>query len=274
MSIVTRLRPQGRTPVTDPFNHDFNYSQQQQRAQQRVAEQVDQAFVEALSNDGLLADRAIEEEIRALKRAARLNAAKDAHHHHERRRRQEFAAAEAHADAVAEHRLFTSPAAQLGQLFQGLQTDGRILTRLLWACVAWGAVNVQHSMMVGVPLTEPLWWLAFGVEPILTLPLIVIMRLATRASRRGHVIAKKKILPIEAALVLLTVTLNVGPHICVSDIWTLIFYGIPPLMIASIVGLHAFASSEYATMIGDPSLVEPAPYRKADTTVELVSEAA
>ncbi|MFE9328519.1 hypothetical protein ACIHDR_47055 [Nocardia sp. NPDC052278] len=45
-------------------------------------------------------------------------------------------------------------------------------------------------------------------------------------------------------------------------------------MIASIVGLHAFASSEYATMIGDPSLVELAPSRKADTTAELVSEAA
>lgn len=59
-------------------------------------------------------------------------------------------------------------------------------------------------------------------------------------------------MPVEAALVLVTVTLNVGPHIGTTGIWPLIIYDSPPLMIAAIVGLHAFASSEYATMIGDP----------------------
>jgi hypothetical protein len=138
----------------------------------------------------------------------------------------------------------------------------------------WGAFNVQHNMMSGIPLTEPRFWLVFLIEPMITLPLIVIMRLATNASREGHVIAKQKIVAIEAALLLLTLVLNVGPQIGTSDVWVLVEYAIAPIMIAAVVGMHAFASSEYATMIGEPSFAEPATLREADTTVELVADAA
>ncbi|WP_433192129.1 hypothetical protein ACQP1G_25635 [Nocardia sp. CA-107356] len=275
MTIITM--PTLRRPVrtTRLFDVDFDFTEQQNRARKRLAEQTDEAFVDAKSDDELLAERAVEEDIRALARIARLGAARDAHRHEEGQRRLEIADAEAHADAVAACRRVASPAARVGRLFRSSQWVSRVMNGVVVTGVLWGSVNVQNNLMAGSAIADPRYWLAFLVEPLITLPLIAIMHLATTASREGHVIAKSKIVTIEAALLLLSIALNVMPHAAAGDIQATIEFGIAPLIIAAVVWMHSFAAGEFAMMIGDsPAVADPVGVAAYGSALDQMADAA
>jgi hypothetical protein len=275
MTIITMPTRRRRVQAAGLFDVDFDFTEQQNRARKRLAEQTDEAFVDAKSDDELLAERAVEEDIRALARIARLNTAKDAHRHRERRRRLEIADAEAHADAIATHRRVASPAARVGRLFRSSQWVSRVMNGVVVTGVLWGSVNVQNNLMAGSAIADPRYWLAFLVEPLITLPLIAIMYLATTASQEGHAIVKSKIVTIEAALLLLSVMLNVIPHVAAGDIQATIEFAIAPLMIAAVVWMHSFAAGEFAMMIGNsPAMADPVAVDAPESALDLMADAA
>ncbi|MEU4344673.1 hypothetical protein AB0H00_25985 [Nocardia sp. NPDC023852] len=141
--------------------------------------------------------------------------------------------------------------------------------------VLWGSVNVQNNLMAGSAIADPRYWLAFLVEPLITLPLIAIMHLATTASREGHTIAKSKIVTIEAALLLLSVMLNVIPHVAAGEIQATIEFAIAPLMIAAVVWMHSFAADEFAVMIGNsPAMADPVAVGTPESALDLMADAA
>ncbi|MEV0759501.1 hypothetical protein [Nocardia sp. NPDC050435] len=274
MSIQALLDRSRSARFDNPFASDHDFAELQRQARQRLADTVDSAFVEAPSTAELYDNRRVAEEVRALRRDADLIETKDALKHAERRRRQEIALVEAHADALAEQQRLTNPAARVGELFRGSKDDSRILNGVMWGGVIWGAFNVQHNMMSGVSMAEPRYWLAFLIEPMITLPLIAMMRLATRAAREGHTLAKKKIWAVEFILLMLALLLNVGPQVGSGNLWSLVEYAVAPIMIAAVVVMHAFASSEYATMIGKHVAVSPASEPLAPVALDVVPSAA
>ncbi len=258
MSILASLPRPASGRAHDPFASDIDFGMLTQQAQQRLDYLSDPSLIDAPSTAEWRKERLVAEKIRSMKRAARFHEARDAHHHETHRRRIGLADAEAHAQAAAEQHRLISPAVRIGRLYRGSRSTTRILSSVLVAGVVWGAANVQHNMMAGVPITEPRWWLAFAIEPMITLPLIAVMQLQTTASREGRVTSekKKKFVLIEAALLMLTLALNIGPHIGAGNLWTLLMYGVAPTMIASAVALHAFASAEYAEMIADSPVLQ------------------
>ncbi|WP_216893402.1 hypothetical protein [Nocardia alni] len=116
--------------------------------------------------------------------------------------------------------------------------------------MVWGSFNVQHNLMAGTPLTDPRYWLAYLYEPIITLPLVAMMYLATTASREGQVIAKARIAPIEIGLLLLSLVINITPYVIAGDLQKSFEYSIAPVMIAAVIPMHSLAAKEFAKMIG------------------------
>ncbi|MGF6881698.1 hypothetical protein ABH933_001209 [Nocardia sp. GP40] len=258
MTIITMpTRRRSTSQAADPFSAEFNLTGQLELAEKRLVEQTNRSWIEALSEDELRSERAVEEEIRALKRAARLNEARDAHEGQERRRKRERADEEAFADANAAYQRAASPAARVGRLLRGSRLVSRTLAGVAVVGVVWGSFNVQHLMAMGTSMTDPRYWLAFLYEPIITLPLLAMMYLATTASREGNAIARARILPVELGLLSLSLVLNIGPHVLAGDVGASIKYGVAPLMIAAVVPMHSLAAREFAKMIGK-SLPHPA----------------
>lgn len=263
MTIIAMHRR--RRAHADPFDADFDFAEQQTRARQRLTDEADAAFLTAKSNSELLAERAVEERIRALARTARLRSAQHANRHQQRRRRRERAAEAAHAAAVTAYHHAVSPHARLDRLVHGSQVVTRVLSGVAVVGVVWGAVNVQHNLMAGTEVADPRYWLAFAIEPMITLPILAIMHLATTASRQAHHIATSKIVAIETGLLALSLALNIAPHAIAGDIERTTEFAIAPLMIAAVVWLHSFASSEFAEMIANSPTSEHDLPRLAET---------
>jgi hypothetical protein len=112
-----------------------------------LAEQADLSWIDALSDDELLLERAAAEELRALGRAAKLNEPRDAHDRQERQRRRTDE--ETYADADAAYQRVASPTARVGRLFRSSRWVSRALTGLAGIGVVWGSFNVQHNLMAG-----------------------------------------------------------------------------------------------------------------------------
>lgn len=262
MTIIP-MPSRGRTRPThpssaEPFDTAFNFAHQQDLARQRLTEQQEPAFIEAKSDAELIADRDVAERIRKLDRTARFRTAQRAYAHDERRRQREIADSEALADAVAAHQRFGSPAARAGRLFRSSQRVSRVLHGVVATGVVWGSFNVQHNLMDGVAVSDPRYWLAFLYEPMITLPLIAIMHVATTAAREGRTVAKRKFLAVEAILLAFSLALNIAPHIAAGDFRSTVEFAIAPIMIAAAVALHSFASSEYAQMVANSPALSPA----------------
>ncbi|RBO87949.1 hypothetical protein [Nocardia puris] len=250
MTIVTQLRPRLRGQRHEgPFGPDLDLAEQQRRARQRLDDEADDAFTSALSNRELLANRAAAEMIRGLERKDQLRLAKATIRHRARRRRAEFADAEAFADAVAMHRRTVSPEARVARLLRSSRRISAVLTGVMAVGIVWGAVNVQHNVAAGLPLSDPRFWLSFAIEPMVTVPLIAMMNLAATAAREGRAIDRSRLVLVEGALLALVLTLSTGPYIAARDFMRAIEFGVAPVMIAVVVVMHGVANREFAGMI-------------------------
>ncbi|WP_280406040.1 hypothetical protein [Nocardia brasiliensis] len=263
MMSIAELVPRKRTQHApyNPFGPDLDLDKLLPDAQGRVAMQHDEALTEARSNDEIRRRREVADEIRGLDiedelaaARARHAAAQSSRRADERRHRRMVAEAEWHADAVAARQRATSESAQTADTHRKSTWISRALIGVMTAGVVWGAVNVQHNMTTGVPMSDPRFWLAFVYEPIITIPLIVVMVTAAVAARRGRPVNKRQIIGLEVGLILLSLLLNVGPHAMAGHWQTAIEYGIAPIMIAAVVWLHSWTSDTFADLIAiEPS---------------------
>lgn len=264
MISIAELRPRKRTQHApyDPFGPDLDLDKLLLSAQKRVAKQYDDALTAARSNAEIHRRREVADEIRGLDLEDELAAARAGHkaaqyarHAAERRHRKEIMDAEWHADALAARQRATSDSAQTADTHRKSMWISRILIGVMGVGIVWGMFNVQHNMMAGESMADPRYWLAFLYELMITVPLIAVTVTAAIAARRGRPVTKRRIIGLEVGLLLLSLVLNVGPHVMAGHWQTAVEYSIAPIMIAAMVWLHSWTSDTFADLIAaEPSV--------------------
>lgn len=81
----------------------------------------------------------------------------------------------------------------------------------LVGALGWSVANVQHTVVAGQHLTtaDPGWWLAFLVEPVVSIGLLLIFGVrAYLAATRGLTVVDSTLRRVEAALLTITLTIN------------------------------------------------------------------
>lgn len=176
------------------------------------------------------------------------------------------------ADMVLRHRIWhkraslaqqraTSPEAQTAQLYQVATLAPRALIGVVAAGMTISAVNVQHVLTQGMSLADPMYWLSFLLEPLVSVPLIVVMMVTALAARRGHKVDRRKVAYIEAGLLAGMLALNVAPHIGGGDWRTMVYSAVGPIMVATSVALHPWVSGLFATLLTATHTDTPADLR-------------
>lgn len=250
------------------------------KAQARLPLQADPALYTALSDEEMKAERELAEqeretarEIRRRRMAAELANAKRDQATAEAISKSEASDARWLERARSKKRRLTSDDAKLAQLTRNSEWSARALVAAVALGMAWSAVNAQHNLVPSGSMADPLFWLSYGVEAMISLPLIVIMVASTSATRWGRTMApeqKKKVIAVELALLTTTLALNVGPHLFPPhgqqvEAVEVFKFGVAPVMVGVLLRVHAWASDHYADLILSTGNAPSAPREEAMT---------
>ncbi|MGV9823029.1 hypothetical protein [Nocardia xishanensis] len=225
--------------------------------------QHDTALVEVLSEAEIAAERELAEWIRAQRRGQRRRAVEDelAAEKLDRRttaalRRAEEADARWHRRALAARRRVANQDARLAQLYRRAEWSSRALIGVVILGMVWAGVNVQHNLVPSGDMSDPLYWLSYGIEAMISIPIITIMVVATTAARWGRELPRGKVIVFEAALLGTTIALNTGPHLAAGDLGRAGEYAIAPAMVGVVIWLHAWVAARYAQLIDSVPIVD------------------
>jgi hypothetical protein len=225
-------------------------------AQARLKYDRTPALFDALSEEEIAAERALAEREREIDRQIRQATAEAKLRRLERERkdieaeaREESRDGRWHRRAVAKRRRLASPDARLAVLYRRSELIARALVAVVVIGMIWSGVNVQSNLVPSGDMTEPLFWLSFGLEAMISVPLIAIMLTTTDASREGREQQRGKVVAAELALLALTVTLNTGPHLLDGAYGKAAEFAIAPVMVGVVIWVHSWASARYADMI-------------------------
>ncbi len=107
-----------------------------------------------------------------------------------------------------------------------------------------------------MPVVGPagaVWWaqwiLSFGLEAMISVPILEIMAQAATAARLGRKVKRAKIIFFEAGLLLATVSLNCGPHVAAGNLGRAAEYAAAPIMVVVLMWVHAWIAARYAVLI-------------------------
>ncbi|MGK8520630.1 hypothetical protein ACRS6B_03285 [Nocardia asteroides] len=225
--------------------------------------QLDPALLQVLSEREIAAERELAEWIRAQRRKQRRREieAELAADRRDRKsaaalRRSEEADARWHRRALAARRRVSSEDARLAQLYRRAEWSSRALIAVVVLGMVWAGVNVQHNLVPSGDMSDPLYWLSYGIEAMISIPIITIMVAATTAARWGRELARGKVIFFEAALLGTTVALNTGPHLAAGDLGRAAEYAIAPVMVGVVIWLHAWVSARYAVLIDGAPVID------------------
>ncbi|WP_194817311.1 hypothetical protein [Nocardia sp. XZ_19_385] len=225
--------------------------------------QHDAALVEVLSEEEIAAERDLAEWIRAQRRGQRRRAVQDeiATEKRDRRtsaaiKRVEEADARWHRRALAARRRVANQDARLAQLYRRAEWSSRALIAVVVLGMVWAGVNVQHNLVPSGDMSDPLYWLSYGIEAMISIPIITIMVVATTAARWGRELPRGKIVFFEIALLGTTIGLNAGPHLAAGHWGKAAEYSIAPVMVGVVIWLHAWVSARYAQLIDSVEIVD------------------
>lgn len=119
--------------------------------------------------------------------------------------------------------------------------------------LVWSAVNVGRNLAPDGGPAGASWWLlwllSFGIEAMISVPILEVMSQAATAARLGVTVDRRKILLFEACLLTATVGLNSGPHLAAGDIGRAAEYAVAPVMVVVLMWLHAWLAARYARLI-------------------------
>ncbi|MEU1999374.1 hypothetical protein ABZ511_33490 [Nocardia gamkensis] len=238
-------------------------AQQVETARGKLPLQLDPALLEVLSEREITAERELAEWIRAQRRTQRRREieAELAAEQRDRKsaaalRRSEEADDRWHRRALAARRRASSEDARLAQLYRRAEWSSRALIAVVVLGMVWAGVNVQHNLVPSGDMSDPLYWLSYGIEAMISIPIITIMVAATTAARWGRELARGKVLFFEAALLGTTVALNTGPHLAAGDLGRAAEYAIAPVMVGVVIWLHAWVAARYAVLIDGAPVIE------------------
>ncbi|MFI6046266.1 hypothetical protein ACIA8C_31930 [Nocardia sp. NPDC051321] len=243
-------------------------AQRVETARGKLPLQHDAALFEVLSEGEIGAERELAEWVRAQRRKQRRRAveAELAAEKRDRRsvaniRRADEADERWHRKALAARRRVSSEDARLAQLYRRAEWSSRALIAVVVLGMVWAGVNVQHNLVPSGDMTDPLYWLSYGIEAMISIPIITIMVAATTAARWGRELARGKVVFFETALLGTTIALNAGPHLASGSFGRAAEYAIAPVMVGVVIWLHAWVSARYAL------LIDGAPVLDRDATI-------
>ncbi|MBC7301105.1 MAG: hypothetical protein H5T78_09135 [Nocardia sp.] len=239
-------------------------AQQVATARDKLPLQHDTALYDALSDDEIRAERELAEWIRAQRRKQRRRSVVDelAADQRDRRtgtliRRTDEADARWHRKALAARRRVSSADARLAQLYRRSEWSSRALIGVVVLGMVWAGVNVQRNLVPSGDMSDPLYWLSYGIEAMISIPIIVIMVAATTAARWGRELERGKVIVFELALLGTTIALNAGPHLAAGSFGRAAEFAIAPVMVGVVIWLHAWVSARYAMLIESASVELP-----------------
>lgn len=164
-----------------------------------------------------------------------------------------------HEEALAAQRRATSSDAKIAMLHRKTVWMSRSMYTAMAVGLLWSAINVGLNLGRVVGPAGPhaaLWVLSFGIEGMISVPILHIMDQATTAARLGIRVNRAKIIAFEAPLLLATLTLNAGPHVRTGDWNDAALFGVAPTMVVVGMWLHSWLADRYAQMI---DAVSPVP---------------
>ncbi|MEU4646219.1 hypothetical protein [Nocardia fluminea] len=239
-------------------------AQQVATARDKLPLQHDTALYDALSDAEIRAERELAEWIRTQRRKQRRRAVGDelAAEQRDRRtsaliRRTDEADARWHRKALAARRRVSSADARLAQLYRRSEWSSRALIAVVVLGMVWAGVNVQRNLVPSGDMSDPLYWLSYGIEAMISIPIIVIMVTATTAARWGRELERGKVIVFELALLGTTIALNAGPHLAAGSFGRAAEFAIAPVMVGVVIWLHAWVSARYAILIESASVELP-----------------
>ncbi|MET9029343.1 hypothetical protein ABZW96_27535 [Nocardia sp. NPDC004168] len=158
-----------------------------------------------------------------------------------------------HARARAERRRATSADALEGTLHRRATWSSLRLRAVIVVGLVWSAVNVGRNLAPEGGPTGASWWLlwllSFGIEAMISVPILEVMAQAATAARLGVTVDRRKILLFEACLLTATVGLNSGPHLAAGNLGRAAEYAVAPVMVVVLMWLHAWLAPRYAQLI-------------------------
>lgn len=238
-------------------------AQRVETARGKLPLQHDAALFEVLSEREIGAERELAEWVRAQRRMQRRRAVEEELAAEKRDRRSAAAIRRAdeaderwHRRALAARRRVSSEDARLAQLYRRAEWSSRALIAVVVLGMVWAGVNVQHNLVPSGDMTDPLYWLSYGIEAMISIPIITIMVAATTAARWGRELARGKVVFFETALLGTTIALNAGPHLASGSFGRAAEYAIAPVMVGVVIWLHAWVSARYALLIDGAPVVD------------------
>lgn len=221
--------------------------------------QRDPAWLEVLSPRESAAERRIAEQVRALRRRQQATAAKTSARREGRARRVEQRLADLELSdtlwrrrALARRARLLDPTSRLASLQRTHVLTSLVLITLAVAGIGWTSTGV-HDALVGAQGTP----LAYVVEPLFSLPLVVIMTLQARAAQWGRVFpsdhGRGKVYALEAGLLAATILVNTSSVVPGLGRWqgttVLLAHLAPPLLILVAVTLQPMAAGFLAEVL-------------------------
>ncbi|MEU6561222.1 hypothetical protein [Nocardia nova] len=220
--------------------------------------QADPALLAELSDREITAERELAEWIRTQRRQQRKRAVSAELTAEKRDRRVALALRRAdesdarwHRRARAARMRVSNSDARLAQLFRRAEWSSRALIGVVILGMVWAGVNVQHNLVPSGDMSDPLYWLSYGFEAMISIPIITIMVVATTAARWGREIDRGKVVFLETALLGVTIALNAGPHLVGGEPARAAEAAVAPVMVGVVIWLHSWVSARYAQLIDD-----------------------
>ncbi|MGW1743730.1 hypothetical protein ACWCPQ_33600 [Nocardia sp. NPDC001965] len=227
-----------------------------QEARDRLAHQDDPALVEALSERELRANRELAERIRDSRRneeLAKVDAAEKASNRL-RRTVDELADQQARdlidaERAIAQQRHSSSPHTKVARLHRRRTLALRIVTSVLVIAMVVSAVSVQHNIAPTGGPANVWWWMAYGIEFLISGTLIALM-MSTGDSAEWDVIEEPwKARIIENVLLGVTVLLNIFPYLKDKEWGQIGAHIIAPVIIGTALHTYSVIATRYSKSI-------------------------
>ncbi|WP_051022960.1 hypothetical protein [Nocardia pneumoniae] len=235
-----------------------------QIAHERLAHQDDPALLEALSERELAAARELAELVRDYERheqRARIQAAADAAER-VRRTAAELAEREAAdllraAQAIGEQRHSSSPHAKVARLHQRKPRVLGLLAGVVGFSMLFSAVTVQQNIAPTGGATNPMFWLSYGLEALISAVLVALMLSTADTAEWGVIDRLWQVYTVEGVLLTASIALNTFPYFRVGDLAGIGIHMIAPIMIGVALVTHRLIAERYGRAIEQATAAVP-----------------
>ncbi|WP_280412220.1 hypothetical protein [Nocardia asiatica] len=258
----TTNAPAGAPPVDDLVAGAL--PDRVQIAHERLAHQDDPALLEALSERELAASRELAELVRDYERhekRARIQAAADAAER-VRRTAAELAEREAAdllraAQAIGEQRHSSSPHAKVARLHQRKPRVLGLLAGVVAFSMLFSAVTVQQNIAPTGGATNPMFWLSYGLEALISAVLVALMLSTGDTAEWGVIDRLWQVYTVEGVLLTASIALNTFPYFRTGDLAGIGIHAIAPIMIGVALVTHRLVAERYGRAIEQATAAVP-----------------